>query len=96
MLSTRGPSRSAKREIGQAPWYRCAALRNAELSPPRYGILVEGRDSGDNRVLRGGSWNNDAVNLRSANRNNNDPWNRNTNNGFRLLCPQPGSLAWMC
>jgi hypothetical protein len=46
---------------------------------------------GDNRVLRGGSWNNDATNLRSANRNNDDPWNRNTNNGFLLLCPQPGS-----
>ena len=39
--------------------------------------------TGDNRVLRGGSWNNNARNCRSANRNNNDPANRNNNNGFR-------------
>jgi formylglycine-generating enzyme required for sulfatase activity len=36
-------------------------------------------------VNRGGSWNNDARNLRSANRNNNSPDNRNNNLGFRLL-----------
>jgi hypothetical protein len=40
--------------------------------------------SGSNRVIRGGSWNNDSQNLRSANRNNNDPGNRNDNLGFRL------------
>lgn len=36
------------------------------------------------RVLRGGSWNNNARNVRSANRNNNDPTNRNNNVGFRV------------
>ena len=36
------------------------------------------------RVLRGGSWNNNARNTRSANRNNNVPDNRNNNIGFRL------------
>jgi formylglycine-generating enzyme required for sulfatase activity len=35
-------------------------------------------------VNRGGSWNNDADNLRVANRNNNSPDNRNNNLGFRL------------
>jgi formylglycine-generating enzyme required for sulfatase activity len=40
---------------------------------------------GRNRVNRGGSWNNDARNLRSANRNNNSPGNRNNDLGFRLL-----------
>jgi hypothetical protein len=39
--------------------------------------------------LRGRSkpWNNNAVNLRSANRNNNTPSNRNNNLGFRLVRP---------
>lgn len=39
---------------------------------------------GSNRVLRGGSWNNNARNCRVSNRNNNTPDNRNNNNGFRL------------
>jgi formylglycine-generating enzyme required for sulfatase activity len=44
---------------------------------------------GSNRVNRGGSWNNDAANCRSANRNRNNPGNRNNNLGFRLaLAPQ--------
>ena len=34
--------------------------------------------------LRGGSWNNNAQNVRAANRNNNTPDNRNNNNGFRI------------
>jgi formylglycine-generating enzyme required for sulfatase activity len=37
-----------------------------------------------NRVLRGGSWNNNARNIRSANRNRNNPDNRNSNIGFEL------------
>ncbi len=39
---------------------------------------------GQNRVLRGGSWNNDGRNLRSAYRNNNTPDKRNHNVGLRL------------
>ena len=34
-------------------------------------------------VLRGGSWNNNQRNVRVANRNRNDPDNRNNNVGFR-------------
>ncbi len=41
--------------------------------------------TGSNRVIRGGSWNNNAQNVRAANRNNNDPSNRNNNVGFRLV-----------
>jgi hypothetical protein len=40
--------------------------------------------AGANRVLRGGSWNNNGRNCRSANRNRNEPANRNDNIGFRL------------
>ena len=45
-------------------------------------------EKGANRVNRGGSWNNNARNCRSANRNNNTPDNRNNNLGFRLLSTQ--------
>jgi hypothetical protein len=38
-------------------------------------------------VIRGGSWNNNASNLRSANRNNNNPDNANNNIGFRVALP---------
>ncbi|MBR3938823.1 MAG: hypothetical protein IKJ67_02455 [Bacteroidales bacterium] len=34
--------------------------------------------------MRGGSWNNNARNVRVSNRNNNTPGNRNNNNGLRL------------
>ncbi|MEO2036615.1 MAG: SUMF1/EgtB/PvdO family nonheme iron enzyme [Planctomycetaceae bacterium] len=34
---------------------------------------------------RGGSWNNNSDNCRSANRNRNTPDNRNNNLGFRVL-----------
>jgi hypothetical protein len=48
-------------------------------------MIIKGRDrGGSNRVIRGGSWNNNARNLRCANRSNNGPSNRNNNLGFRL------------
>ena len=40
------------------------------------------------RVLRGGSWNNNGQNCRSAIRNRNDADNRNDNIGFRLSLAQ--------
>jgi hypothetical protein len=36
-------------------------------------------------VLRGGGWNNNQNNARSANRNNNTPNNRNNNVGVRCV-----------
>jgi hypothetical protein len=53
-------------------------------------------------VLRGGSWNNKSENLRAANRNRNEPDNRNNNIGFRVarvLSPastldKPGTTGW--
>lgn len=48
---------------------------------------------GSNRIIRGGSWNNNASNCRSSNRNDNNPSNRNNNNGFRLAFPPSPSRA---
>ena len=45
------------------------------------------------RVVRGGSWNNNPQNLRSANRNRNTPDNRNNNQGFRLASTLTGRVA---
>ena len=46
------------------------------------------------QLLRGGSWNNNPRNCRSAYRNNNHPDNRNNNIGFRVCClPQHPSTS---
>ncbi len=42
---------------------------------------------------RGGGWNNNAQNLRSANRNRNTPTNRNNNLGFRVARTPPARTA---
>ena len=43
-------------------------------------------DAGSERVNRGGSWNNTPANCRCANRDNNEPANRNNKLGFRVVC----------
>ena len=46
------------------------------------------------RVIRGGSWINDARNVRAAYRNHDHPSNRNDNRGFRLArAPEPAEPA---
>ncbi|WP_353485325.1 SUMF1/EgtB/PvdO family nonheme iron enzyme [Haliscomenobacter sp.] len=51
--------------------------------------------SGSNRVLRGGSWNNNPQNVRAANRNNNTPDNRNNNIGCRLANTGKQARIWL-
>ncbi|NJN88372.1 MAG: SUMF1/EgtB/PvdO family nonheme iron enzyme [Leptolyngbyaceae cyanobacterium SL_7_1] len=46
------------------------------------------------RLLRGGSWNNNPRNCRSANRNRNNPDNRNNNIGFRVVCGSACALQY--
>jgi formylglycine-generating enzyme required for sulfatase activity len=52
---------------------------------PVDGSAWESDDNDTHRVLRGGSWNNDAGRCRSASRNNGDPDYRSSNLGFRLV-----------
>jgi hypothetical protein len=81
------------------PTLRKRRLRRAELDRPcttrRHGGIASDPFCADNlsqgngprggqRVIRGGSWNNKPRNVRSANRNRNNPDNRNNNVGFRL------------
>ncbi|NCP34399.1 MAG: SUMF1/EgtB/PvdO family nonheme iron enzyme, partial [Armatimonadetes bacterium] len=70
-------------------------IANCELAI-RADTTNQFRDRLQRRVLRGGAWNNNNLNrLRCANRNNNDPDNRNNNRGFRcaqdLVPPRLGS-----
>ena len=44
-------------------------------------------ESGDYRVNRGGSWPNNALYARVANRNRNNPGYRGNHIGFRLVLP---------
>jgi formylglycine-generating enzyme required for sulfatase activity len=46
-----------------------------------------GAASGSNRVIRGGSWNNNASYCAVSSRNNGLPYSRNGYLGFRVMCP---------
>jgi hypothetical protein len=48
------------------------------------GLVLRGRTH-RRRVLRGGAFNNNENNVRCANRNRNNPNNRNNNIGFRVV-----------
>ena len=54
------------------------------VPPPDVKITGGERSIGSKRVNRGGGWNDNAVNCRSAYRNRNTPDNRNNNLGFRV------------
>lgn len=58
----------------------------------RYDLAASGAFEKAKRVLRGGSWNNNGRDLRCANRNRNEPDNRNDNIGFRLALAH---TCWM-
>ena len=68
-------------------WYNGNPASN-DTAYKQGGIVIDpqGAASGTNRVLRGGSWNNNANNCTVGKRNNNSPDNRNNNLGFRLAC----------
>ncbi|MCC5875577.1 MAG: SUMF1/EgtB/PvdO family nonheme iron enzyme [Candidatus Sumerlaeia bacterium] len=68
----------------------CAAGKYGCPAPLHPRVPLPGASPrGTNRVIRGGSWNNNPQNLRSANRNRNTPDNRNNNLGFRVVSSPP-------
>ncbi|NLV46947.1 MAG: SUMF1/EgtB/PvdO family nonheme iron enzyme [Candidatus Hydrogenedentes bacterium] len=56
-------------------------------------MILDTDRRGSNRVNRGGSWNNNFNNCRSAQRNNNTPTNTNNNIGFRLSSSSRRQIA---
>jgi len=52
-----------------------------------------GAGTGTNRIIRGGSWGGGAQYMRSANRCGNDPHNKDSYLGFRVLIPCPSPRA---
>jgi formylglycine-generating enzyme required for sulfatase activity len=58
---------------------RHAIFRGGRFDPAR---ALEAWTAPCRRVVRGGSWNNNPQNLRTANRNRNTTVNRNNNLGF--------------
>ncbi len=72
-----------------------AFIDRASCHAFRRKIFYGTSSDGSNRVNRGGSWNNNARNCRSANRNNNSPTNRNNNLGFRLALVPAQEKRWM-
>jgi hypothetical protein len=72
--------RDGRRRLRRAAVVR-AGVSAAELRGRVRAALVR---STTNRVIRGGSWNNDTNNVRSSNRNNDTPGNTNNNIGFRV------------
>jgi formylglycine-generating enzyme required for sulfatase activity len=62
-------------------WYGSDYYASSPASNP------QGAGSGANRVLRGGSWNDVAQSVRSANRDYITPGDRYDDIGFRLVLP---------
>ncbi|MBI3328742.1 MAG: SUMF1/EgtB/PvdO family nonheme iron enzyme [Nitrospinae bacterium] len=76
-----------------ADWYGADYYENSPSRNPN------GQEAGQFRVVRGGAWNNNQDKARAANRNRNNPENRNDNNGFlrwRAEPLQPNRAACNC
>ena len=78
-LQQRATALVAHTEASGGHAFRLAVMRRCD-----FGVAAMDA-SGSSRVLRGGNWNNNASNCRSANRNNNSPTNTNNNNAFRTV-----------
>ena len=82
-LCTKKPNGIGLYDMSGNVWEWCWDLwgkypRKDEIDP-------EGAPLGDNRVIRGGSWNSSAAEVRSANRDGIAPSSRDSDLGFRLV-----------
>lgn len=68
-------------------WYDYYSYDRSPLNDP------PGPGGGSERVLRGGSWSDEAVNCRSASREARSPGKRNPGTGFRVVRSMPPSPA---
>src|ERR1043166_3610425 len=76
--------RHGRKRRGVGDWFDTNYYRGSPARNP------QGPASGEQAVLRGGEWNNNALNVRAPNRNRNAPANRNDNIGFRCAkTPRP-------
>ena len=76
---------TANREESQVGAQALVAFtQRADAIGFRRKVIFGSSAEGAYRVNRGGSWNNDARNCRSANRDRNEPGYRNNNLGFRV------------
>jgi len=66
-----------------ADWYAMDYYQRTPQRNPR------GPDSGPSRVLRGGSWDTSPIALRTTNRFDNAPGNRDADIGFRCASGAP-------
>ncbi len=66
-----------------ADWYESDYYQRSPQRNPK------GPDSGTSRVLRGGSWFDNPISLRAANRSNVTPDYRSNNIGFRCARGAP-------
>ncbi|RMG57219.1 MAG: sulfatase-modifying factor protein, partial [Bacteroidetes bacterium] len=63
-------------------WFDAYTSQNRDIDP-------RGPEKGDFRVIRGGSWRSYGYSLRSSNRDNNNPNDRDKDIGFRLARSGP-------
>ncbi len=69
-------------------WEWCSDWDGSDYHQSSPSLNPKGASSGSYRVDRGGSWNDDGLFCRTANRTDNNPGNRYGTIGFRLVSPK--------
>jgi formylglycine-generating enzyme required for sulfatase activity len=70
-------------------WCQDSYHDNYEDAPLKWGAWITNNDKNSRRILRGGSWVNNPVNCRSADRGRDKSNEHYSINGFRVVCAVP-------